>query len=273
MDLPPGASAEDIAWMERALRPLERLLSPVFVGTEHLPARGPMLLAGNHTLGGLFDPPFLFLHVWRSRGVALRALGDHAHFEVPLWRDQVRRMGVVDGTRENCAALMAAGEAVLVYPGGAREVTKGSDEKYTLLWKERTGFARMAIAHRCPVVPFGAVGVEDGLDVVYDLRASPVGAAVRRLGGRDDMLMPVVKGIGAAPIPRPERLYFGFAEPVDPTAYGTDPSDDEAAWALREAVRERVEGLIGALRERQAEDPERGLRARVRRRLIGRLRR
>jgi hypothetical protein len=34
---------------------------------------------------------------------------------------------------------------VLVYPGGGREVAKRKGEKYQLLWKERVGFARLAI--------------------------------------------------------------------------------------------------------------------------------
>jgi 1-acyl-sn-glycerol-3-phosphate acyltransferase len=258
---------DDLRFAERLVAPFERLIDPVFVGSEHLPPRGPMLLVGNHTLGGLFDPPFLFLHLWRSRGVALRALGDHAHFQLPLWRDWVSRFGVVDGTRENCGALMAAGEAVLVYPGGAREVTKSEGEAYQLLWKERTGFARMAIEHGCPIVPFGAVGVEDALDIVFDLRSSAFGRAAARAGLRDDLMMPVVKGVGPTPVPRPERLYFGFGRPLDPATFGHDPADDEAAWALREATRAAVAEQIDALRAQQAADPDRHLAPRVARRL------
>jgi hypothetical protein len=45
---------------------------------------------------------------------------------------------------------------VLVFPGGGREVTKRKGEAHKVIWKERTGFARMAIEHgyieRAPAV-------------------------------------------------------------------------------------------------------------------------
>jgi 1-acyl-sn-glycerol-3-phosphate acyltransferase len=260
---PSKVDPSDMSFAERLVEPLEALIDPVFTGTEHLPTHGPMLLVGNHSLGGLFDPPFLFLHVWRHRGVALRALGDHAHFKVPVWREWVARMGVVDGTRDNCAALMADGQAILVYPGGAREVVKSQDELYTLLWKKRTGFARMALDHGCPIVPFGAVGVEDALDIVYDVRKGAIGKLARKVGFRDDLLMPIVKGVGVSPLPRPERLYFGFGRAIDPALFGASGSDDQAAWALREAAREGVEQQIAALRTLQGADPDRHLHRRV----------
>jgi hypothetical protein len=42
-------------------------------------------------------------------------------------------------------------------PGGAGEVFKGRGQDYKLLWKERLGFARMAIEFGYPIVPFAAV--------------------------------------------------------------------------------------------------------------------
>jgi 1-acyl-sn-glycerol-3-phosphate acyltransferase len=272
MTLPEPPTPADMATIERLVAPAERLLEPLYAGTEHLPHAGPVLFVGNHTLAGAYDVGFLYLHVWRERGMALRALGDHMHFKVPGWRELVTRLGVVHGTRENCAALMQRGEALLVFPGGSREVTKGHDEEYALLWKQRTGVARMAIANRCPIVPFGSVGVEDGLDVIVDVRTTPLGALLRKAGWRDDLTMPIVAGAGPLPVPRPERLYIGFGEPIDPTAFGSDPSDDDAAWALREHTREAVEDRIAAMRALQASDPKRQLAGRVVERMKSQLR-
>ena len=70
------------------------------------------------------------------------------------------RAGAVRGARANCRALLAAGEAVLVYPGGGREVAKRKGEENRLTWKRRTGFARMAIEHQYPVVPFASLGAD-----------------------------------------------------------------------------------------------------------------
>lgn len=251
----------------RLLLPLEKLIAPEFHGCEGVPRRGPLLFVGNHTLIGMLDAPFLVAHLFDHHGILLRALGDHAHFKLPLWGELLGRYGVVDGTRENCAALMQQGEAILVFPGGAREVTKERGEAYRLLWGQRLGFARMAVAHGCTIVPFAAVGVEDALDIVWDrsdVQAVPLlGTALDRLGVRLDLIPPVVKGIGPTPVPRPERLYFRFSAPIDPRDFSTDARDDVGCAALRDAVRDAVEEGIVILKDRQASDPNRGLRARI----------
>ena len=78
------------------------------------------------TLFGVVDIPHLMVALWRRRGIKLRSLGDHAHFQVPVWRRIMRETGVVDGTRENCAAAFRQRQCVLVFPGGARESFKGT---------------------------------------------------------------------------------------------------------------------------------------------------
>ena len=138
----------------RLLEPLRRVVDPVCLDAGRVPERGPALLVGNHTVYGLQDAPLMVAELHRRRGLFPRALGDHAHFVIPGWGDLLQAMGAVPGTRENCAALLAAGEPVLVFPGGAREVYKRRGQEYRLLWGKRTGFARMAIEAGCPIVPF-----------------------------------------------------------------------------------------------------------------------
>ena len=129
-----------------------------------------MLLAGNHTIYGVLDIPMLALGVYEETGRVVRGLGDDNHFAVPVWRDILTRLGAVRGTRENCGRLFEAGEAVLVFPGGGREVFKHKGERYKLVWKERVGFARLAIQYGVPIVPFASVGVEDMFEIVLECR-------------------------------------------------------------------------------------------------------
>ena len=49
------------------------------------------------------------------------------------------------GSREACVAKLTKGELVAVYPGGAREYLF-SDFNYNLIWNNRNGFAKVAIA-------------------------------------------------------------------------------------------------------------------------------
>jgi 1-acyl-sn-glycerol-3-phosphate acyltransferase len=248
----------------RLLKPLNRLLSPVALGLEKVPREGAVLFVGNHTVFAVLDAPMLFMEIYEKTGRLVRALGDHLHFGLPLWRDLLRSFGTVDGTRENCIRLLEAGEPVLVFPGGGREVMKRKGEKYKLLWKERVGFARIAIQHGTPIVPFASVGVEDMFEIVADaedILRSPLGDLLRVLGiskqawFRDgDMIPPITIGKGIATLPRLERQYFLFGDPIDTTRFD---QDRDACVALRSQVQEVVESEIQQLEAIRAADPER----------------
>jgi 1-acyl-sn-glycerol-3-phosphate acyltransferase len=259
--------AEQMQRLSRRLTPFRWLASPVLLGLENLPATGPSLFVGNHTMFGVLDATLMLAEVFERKQIVLRGLGDRVHFKVPVWRDMLRQHGVVLGSRQNCAKLFEQRQHVLVFPGGAREVAKRKGEKYKLIWKERVGFARMAIQHGVPVVPFAAIGVEDAFDILFDaedLLATPIGKLAAKLRLREDLVWPIVKGMGPTPIPRPERLYFGFSEPIQATAFGSDSDDDEAVFALRDCVRDKVEAAIEGLLARRENDPQRWLSARLR---------
>jgi 1-acyl-sn-glycerol-3-phosphate acyltransferase len=256
-----------VAELDRILAPLKRLLSPVSLGIEHVPREGAVLLAGNHTIYGLLDIPMLGLEIYEHTGRAVRGLGDHNHFALPIWRDLLRRIGAVHGTRENCGRLFEAGEAVLVFPGGGREVFKHKGERYRLVWKERVGFARLAIEYGVPIVPFASVGVEDMFEVLLDAEdviGSPVGALLRALHITErpwfrhgEILPPVARGTGPAGIPRVERQYFLFGEPIDTKRFGGRHEDRETCFALRQEVKAAIERGIAGLQEVRRNDPER----------------
>ena len=164
----PGLPAE--RWIDRLvalLEPFSRVTQPKLYGVEHLPADGS-LLVGNHTIYGFLDLPFMMAEIWKRRRLAVRGLGEHAHYAVPLWRDLLAVGGMVRGTRDNVRALMRGRQTILVFPGGSREVNKRRGQEYQLLWRERIGFARLAIEHGYPIVPFAAVGADDMLDVIID---------------------------------------------------------------------------------------------------------
>lgn len=255
--------------MVRALGPVRWLTSPAVSGLENVPATRPLLFVGNHTLFGVLDAPMLIAELYRRTGIALRPLGDDLHFKVPLWAAMTRRIGAVPASPEACARLMREGEAILVFPGGAREVSKRKGEKYELVWGNRVGFARMAIEHACTIVPFACVGVEDAFDIVIDadeILASPVGRVLERLGVRPDLVWPVVKGIGPTPLPRPERLYFGFAPPIETASYERRSGDPERCAELRDRVRAAVRRTIRELRAQREADPGRSLLGRLARR-------
>lgn len=246
------------------LEPLSRLTRPKVYGLERVPQRGA-LLVGNHTLYGFLDLPFMLAELWKRRRIRVRGLGEHAHYAIPVWRNLLELCGMVRGTRENVRALMREHEYILVFPGGSGEVFKHRGEGYRLLWKERMGFARLAIEHGYPVVPFAAVGAEEMLDIVADNR-TPVVAQVSHLMKRlvGVSLPPIVRGVGPTPLPRPERLYFWFGEPIDTARFAGRHDDADVVRAVRDQTKAAIEGGIEFLLAERKVDPNRGLGARLR---------
>jgi 1-acyl-sn-glycerol-3-phosphate acyltransferase len=267
--------------LRRVAEPLRRIFAPVAIGLEHVPREGAVLLAGNHTLYGLIDIPMLGIEILNGTGRMVRGLGDHNHFAVPIWRDVLARLGAVRGTRENCAALFRRGEAVLVFPGGGREVMKRKGERYQLVWKERVGFARLAIEHGVPIVPFASVGVDDMFEIVVDavdLLRSPVGDLLRALGITEapwfrggEVVPPIARGRGPIGLPRFERQYFLFGPPIETARWSGRHADAKACLALRREVAQAIEMQIADLLAVQAADPERYPVQRLLRRIAARL--
>lgn len=278
-----NASFEPISFdlLRDTFRPISLLTSPVSSGLEDVPRTGPVLFVGNHTIYGMIDIPMLGLEIYEHTNRPVRGLADHLHFSIPGWRDALVALGAVRGTRENCARLFEEGEQVLVFPGGGREVNRRKGESYQLIWKERIGFARMAIEHGVPIVPFASVGVDDMFEILADandLMSSPVGALLERLGVTKqpwfrggEMIPPLSWGSGPAGLPRLERQYFHFSAPIDVTRYAGLHEDRDACFALREEVQLAIERGIGALLEQRDQDPERYLAQRLLRALAARL--
>lgn len=238
-----------------------KLTQPLFVDVENVPSRGPFMLVGNHQLFAMLDVPYLVHGLQVLRGVKVRGMTDHFQFAVPLWRSWLASSGAVPGTRENCAALLTAGEPVLVFPGGAREVYKRRNQRYQLLWGKRTGFARMAIAAGCPIIPFAAVGAEDRFSVLLDTSqrvAAPVRAVIRRVARRDDVGTLLVRGTGPLGIPRPDRLYFQFGAPIATTPWAGRADDPEALAGCRDLIKTEIEAQIAYLLAVRDSDPQRG---------------
>jgi 1-acyl-sn-glycerol-3-phosphate acyltransferase len=257
---PPSLDA-----VERATALARLYFRPQYVGLDNVNAAQPALYVSNHTIYGVLDSPLLYEKLYKEKGIVLRSLGDHLHFDVPVWRDILQRGGTVPGTPENCARLMQAGEHILVYPGGGREVAKRKGEQNKLTWKTRTGFARMAIEHQYPIIPVAALGADDAFDVVYDaydFMQNPLGRwllnrpAIRAKTRNGDMLMPIAKGIGPTLIPRPEKFYFAFGKPISPAAFSGKANDKEQVWQLRKQVMEALEGEMEKLRQVRAKDKD-----------------
>ena len=241
---------------------------PWMTGLDNIDPTRPTLFVGNHTIYGMLDVPLLGYEVYQRKGVYIRGLADRMHYKIPVWRDIFKWIGSVVGTRENCSALMQSGAHIMVFPGGSREVAKRKGEAYQLIWKDRTGFARMAVEHGYRIIPFAAVGAEECYDILIDsndimgsglvkwLKTTALGS---KFIGDGEQLFPLSRGLGLSMIPRPERFYYSFGEPIETAPYQGESDDPAVLAEVRDAVKASIETQLTALRKVQAKDPQRGL--------------
>lgn len=226
--------------------PLRKYFTPEFQGLEHVDKDKPALYVHNHTVIGLFDGQLIGAELYKEKGVFMRSLVDNIHMEIPFWRDVIKSIGgSVRGSRENCAELMRRKEHILVFPGGGREVCKKKGEKYKLTWKNRTGFARMAMEYGYPIIPIVGVGGDDVYDIVFDsedVMNSAVGKFLKKTGIAQKFLKngehipPLVRGVGPTFFPKPVKFYYAIGEPIDTTRFAGQHEDKDLQMQVRQEV-------------------------------------
>ena len=272
----PAFEPPSLAYLQAVVAPFKLWFDPRAYGLENIRPERPCLLVGNHTLYGALDFPLILEAIYRERGVLVRSLADRFHFAAPIWRQWISQFGIVEGSRHNCTALMEAGEHVLVYPGGAREVCKRRGEQYALTWKQRTGFAYMAIQHGYDIVPFASVGADNAYSIVVDaddIHRSPIGWALKQLGleeaylRKGDLIPPIGRGIGLTAIARPERFYFSFGKPIKTGRMQGKEHDIDVLWGLRNRVEKAITRQIQELLLVREQDTDQGWIRRTLRRL------
>ena len=261
--MPKDFKPPTVEQMRRFMRLGRWWFQPEFLGLWELDLKKPALFVGNHTLFGLTDAPLMIEHLYTQYGAMLRGLGDREHFSVPGWGQFLVKHGMVLGSPENCATLMREGAHVLVFPGGAREVMRRKGEAYHLIWKERAGFARLAVEHGYDIIPFGSVGPDESYRILLDANdylkpgwrrnlAEKTGLLKATRNG--DFLPPLAVGLGPTLIPKPQRYYFGFGPRISTAHVQGQQADRDAVWAIRQQVAGAVEDQIQRLRKYREED-------------------
>lgn len=197
---------------------LKFYFDPKLIGSERISAK-PSLYVGNHGTMG-FEGGFIPKVVLKETGTLPRLLSDELLMSSPL-ADNFLKMGQVLANQEVCKALMQAGQSVMVFPGGAKEGATKRNERNKLVWGSRTGFVRMAIECGFTITPFAHVGPDDMWDFWMDgneLANTAFGRLLKRILADkfdESIIPPIPKGLAGSPIPRPERLYIAFGEPID----------------------------------------------------------
>jgi len=214
---------------------------------ERLP-HGRMLLIANHAgqlpFDGVMLAASLLLEAEPPR--IARAMGEYWIPRLPWVSVALARAGTLVGTPENCVHMLENGECVMVFPEGVRGINKPFPQRYQLQ-HFGTGFMRLALQTRAPIVPVAIIGSEEQQPGLVNLKG--VGRLLGMPAFPITLGFPWLGPLGILPLPVKYRIYFGA-----PLHFEGEASDEDAV------IEEKVEQVKRAV----ADLIERGLRERER---------
>src|SRR3954471_24536450 len=129
-------------------------------GLGNIPDEGPVLLVGNHSGGNLTPDTTVFTLAFSAYFGVERRFHQLAHNLVLSMPGLgfLRRYGTVAASHDNARKALRSDAAVLVYPGGDREVHRPSWRSARVDFGNRKGYVRLALDEDVPLVPVGASG-------------------------------------------------------------------------------------------------------------------
>ena len=224
-------------------------------GLEHVPESGAALIVSNHSGAIPFDATMIgtAIDLDHPQHRLVRFLFDRFVAGMPFVADFYSRMGSAVASLENGQRLLQSGALVGIFPEGVEGVAKGIWNSYRLQ-RFHTGFVRLSLLLRVPIIPAAVVGAEE----IY-----PVIGKWQRLGPLKELLnvpyvpvtplFPLLGILGAVPLPTKWRIRFG--EPLRLYANSKLPRTlpQSKARALAEEVRVHIQSMVhGLLAERES---------------------
>ncbi|MCX7944146.1 MAG: acyltransferase family protein [Deltaproteobacteria bacterium] len=186
-------------------------------GIENVPERNVMFVA-NHA-GQLPFDGFLIaasLLLEKDPPRLVRSMVERWAPTLPFVSTFFARTGQIVGTPENAIKLLNMNESLLVFPEGVKGINKTFNKRYQLQ-EFGTGFMKIAMETKTPIVPIAVIGSEE---------QQPSFANLKRIGALFGMpafpitpTFPWIFPIGILPYPVKYRLHFGkpmyFTESIE----------------------------------------------------------
>ena len=231
---PYGVSRWHLGMAYRALGFLyHRYFQARSYGLANIPPRGRVMLVGNHSGGVALDGAMVIASCFFELDPPRLAQGMAEKFinQLPFASSWSSRCGQLTGLPEHAQRLLEDDRVLLVFPEGSRGTAK--------LWKERwslvdfgTGFVRLALRTKTPIVPFGFIGGGDAIPTISNLYG------LGKLVGVP--YIPVTPWL--LPLPRPVKLEVHYGAPI--VFEGTGAEEDDVIHGYVAQVKQSIAGLI-----------------------------
>jgi 1-acyl-sn-glycerol-3-phosphate acyltransferase len=223
---------------------LWRYFHPQVIGAEHLP-RGRALIVGCHSGGLPYDAACTLVAINDATGRFARAIGDNLFGRLSYVEEFLRQQGALVGRPDVVEASLRAGNMVLLFPGGARDMERSYlTQRYQVLPHRgfapgRGGYIKLALRTRTPIVPLAVVGAEEAHVILGN-----VPLLARALTWP---FFPLI----LFPFPLPAKFYIRFGPPIRLGGTAADAENQRRVDQLNLMVRRRVQRLIDDTRRRR----------------------
>jgi 1-acyl-sn-glycerol-3-phosphate acyltransferase len=202
-------------------------------GIEHVPQRGRAMLIGNHSGGVALDGAMVLASMMLDMDPPRLAQGMAEKFinELPFASPWTSRTGQFTGLPEHAERLLEDERLLMVFPEGARGTAKLYWERHSLV-HFGTGFMRLALQTKTPIVPFAFLGGGEAIPTISNLYK------IGRLFGAP--YIPVTPWL--FPVPRRVPLDVYYSAPM--RFEGSSTEEDAVIERYVDQVKQRITELI-----------------------------
>lgn len=195
------------------------------MGLEKIPDDGPALLVYYH--GALpLDYYYLVAKCVLHKRRIIHSVVDSFLFHVPGFGILLNAFYCTPGTVSSCASDLSEGNLLGLSPGGVYEALFSDHKQYKLEWKNRLGFAKIALEAKVPVIPVFTKNVREAV------RNFSFGKKLMKMI-YDKIKLPIAPIYGGLPVKL--TTFIGDPIPYDPQL---------TPESLREKCKESLEDLI-----------------------------
>ncbi len=139
---------------------LKKYLRLEIIGLENIPAKGPVIIAPNHSGFSGFDAMILSYIIQQNTKRLPRVMTHHLWFLTKTTALPARKLGFTEATYDNGLSLLKKNNLIVLFPEGAQGNFKPSSKRYQLQEFKR-GFIRMALETNAQIVPTLVLGAEE----------------------------------------------------------------------------------------------------------------
>ena len=225
----------------------ENYFNVTVFGIDNVPPNGRGMLVGNHSGGIALDGAMvlasLFLEMEPPR--IAHGMADKFIERVPFGAMMSNKLGHFTGLPQHASRLLEDERLLMVFPEGSRGTAKLYGDRHHLV-RFGSGFIRLALKARAPIIPFAFLGGGEAIPTVVNLYK------VARLFGVP--YLPVTPYL--LPIPRPVDLQIYYGERMHFEGDGTEEDAVILDWVdqVKQTVASLIEDGVRSRRQRGVGD-------------------